>query len=76
MKIVHFCRMLLSVVLFGFPIYAYSAVTAQNDYVEISIDSINVDSIIVQDNVFYGSVYLKNDDRTQKFMYKLVMDTN
>lgn len=68
--------MLLSVVLFGFPIYAYSAVTAQNDYVEISIDSINVDSIIVQDNVFYGSVYLKNDDRTQKFMYKLVMDTN
>ena len=76
MKIVHFCRMLLSVVLFGFPIYAYSAVTAQNDYVEISIDSINVDSIFVQDNVFYGSVYLKNDDRTQKFMYKLVMDTN
>ena len=74
--------MLLSVVLFGFPIYAYSAVTAQNDYVEISIDSINVDSIIVQDNVFYGSVYLKNDEQYAKIHvqachgYKLISSSD
>ena len=43
---------------------AFSSATAQNEYVVLSVDSVNVNSILVAENAFFGMVCMENLETT------------
>ncbi|MGN0843840.1 MAG: hypothetical protein ACI4QT_01315 [Kiritimatiellia bacterium] len=51
-------------VFLGFCGSAFSSATAQNEYVVLSVDSANVNSILVAENAFFGTVCLENLETT------------
>ncbi len=53
-------------VFLGFCGSAFSSATAQNEYVVLSVDSANVNSILVAENAFFGTVCLENLETTAR----------
>lgn len=53
-------------VFLGFCGSAFSSATAQNEYVVLSVDSANVNSILVAENAFFGMVCMENLETTAR----------